>query len=230
MEFKKYRIASLSDGADKIRVFKLEPVDGVNISFKPGQFIKLYDSERKTFRPYSIASLPSDNQLELAIKLECGIFTTYLATLHEGDFLWVEGPLGHFHYDGEEKACFIAGGVGIAPIVGMLRDVAHQRFCGNYVLFYSTKHAEDFTYQDELARIAKEKPCVKVVFTVTQPPSSDWKGETGRIDAAMIQKHVPDPEKHKWYICGPLKMTIAMKDILLGLGVPKDKIQFEGWG
>lgn len=230
MEFKKFKIVSLSDCADKIRVFKLEPVDGVNLDFKPGQFVKIYDSERKMFRPYSITSLPSEKLLEFAIKLEGGMFTTYLAQLHEGDFLWVEGPLGHFHYDGEEKACFIAGGVGIAPIIGMLRDVAHQRFCGNYVLFYSTKHAEDFTYRDELARIAKEKPCVKVVFTVTQQPAEGWTGEIRRIDAEMLKKYVPDPQNHKWYICGPMKMAMGMKEILLSLGVPADKVKFEGWG
>jgi len=230
MEFKKYKITNISDTADKIRIFLLEPVDGINIAFKPGQFVKIYDLERKMFRPYSMTSLSSANILEFAIKLEGGSFTSYLASLKAGDCVWIEGPLGHFYYNGENKVAFIAGGIGIAPLIGMIREIAAEKKSGDFILFYSAKSSSDFAYFEELKKLGKLQKNIKIVFALTRekPDSGDW--ELKRIDADMIKKYVPNPGEFHWYVCGPLKMTFGLKDVLLKLGIRPENIKFEGWG
>lgn len=230
MEFKKYVLVRFEDVSKGIRSFYFEPVDGNNIQFKAGQFVKIYDGERTMFRPYSLTSPSNDKGLKFLIKLVGGQFTTYLNSLKEGDHVWIEGPLGHFHYSGEDKSAFVCGGIGIAPIIGMLREIKEYKKQGEFILFYSAKTQGELACFDEINSLAKSNHGIRVIFTLTQEAPDNWNGEFGRINEGMINNLVPAPSDYRWYICGPLKMAQGIKDILLGLGVSSDKIKLEGWG
>ena len=56
-----------------------------------------------------------------------------------------------------------------------------------------------------------------------------WSGECGRINGAMISKHLIDP-KIDWWMCGQMEMIKCMKEILIGLDVDMKKVKMEGWG
>jgi len=230
MEFKKYVLTRFEDVSKGIRSFYFEPVDGVNLSFKAGQFVKIYDNERKMFRPYSIASPSNNKGLEFLIKLVGGQFTTHLGTLKKGDTVWIEGPLGHFHYNNEEKAAFVCGGIGVAPMLGMLREIDNSGKDGEFILFYSAKTHGELACFDEITELTAKNKRIRAVFTLTQETPDDWKFESGRVNEEMINDHVPAPSEYNWYICGPLKMAQGIREILVGLGVPSEKIKLEGWG
>lgn len=229
MDFKKHRITGIDEKNGRVKIFTLAPIDGKNIGFSPGQFVKIYNPDKTLFRPYSIASAPESGTLEFAIKMVDGQFTKYLDGLKIGNELLIEGPFGHFHYSGEEKAAFVAGGVGITPVMGMIRSIGLGKKNGNFFLFYSAKTCDDFIYLEELERIKKNKN-VKIVFAATREENPKIDCETRRIDAEMIKERISNPEEFNWYACGPLKMVLEIKAMLVGLGVQENKIKIEGWG
>ena len=63
---------------------------------------------------------------------------------------------------------------------------------------------------------------------VEEPPPG-WEGESGRISADLLRKHLPPRQYRRWqyFICGPSPMMDAMEKVLPGLGVPPEKIHTE---
>jgi ferredoxin-NADP reductase len=72
----------------------------------------------------------------------------------------------------------------------------------------------------------KQNRNLKVVFTLNEA-NEGWTGYTGRIDAEMITKEIPDYRERVCYICGPPAMLRAMKKILEDLEVPKENMKTE---
>lgn len=231
---KPYVVNSVQIDADRVKVFSLDPKDGRNIAFQPGQFVKLYDEKGEKFRPYSIASSPEENNLDFLIKMVGGEFTTYLDTVKVGTTLYIEGPLGHFKYKYESgthpKCGFIAGGTGIAPILSILHHIRKNNIRGDFVFFYSIRTKADILQKEKLANLGREIKNLKIVYTLTRETPEGWKGELGRIDQKMFERNCPDASERNWFMCGPLVMVTELKKILVGLGVQEQNVKFEGWG
>lgn len=229
MEKKEFKIISKKLKKDEL-YFILSPLDGKNIKFKPGQFVKitsLKKQEDPKSRFYSIASSPNSNNLEFIVQV-VGRFTNHLASLNEGDGLEIEGPYGHFSFSGEKKGIFIAGGVGVAPLLSILRYIDEEKIEGNYTLFLSNRTPE-FPFKEELDRLSKN-PSINLVLTITRETPANWKGELGRINKEMILKYLPNLEEHTAFMCGPTKMILSMKSLLIELGMDGKNIKFESWG
>lgn len=228
-----YRINEIKKCCDDVKIFKLSPIKG-KISYSAGHFLMLHildeRGESVDKRPYSIASSPTQEYIELAIKMVGGRFTSELDKVGEGALVGVEGPYGSFTYKEQEKCAFIAGGTGIAPFMGILRYIDAQNKKGKFALFYSCRKKDEALYADELTELSKKNSDINVACFLTREEPEGWKGELGRIDKERIQKYAANPEEYDWYICGPVKMTVSMKEILIGLGVPEGKISIEGWG
>jgi ferredoxin-NADP reductase len=158
-----------------------------------------------------------------------GRFTSKLKTLKTGTIVGLEQPIGHFVYEGQKNAAFIAGGTGLAPFVSMLRYIADKKLEGKFVLFYSAKTSDSIVYKDEFARLEQKNPNIKVVVTLTQE-CKGWCGEQGRINNEMIQKYILDPKEFAWWMCGPLEMVKCMRENLIIIGANPKNINMEGWG
>ncbi|MEM3422624.1 MAG: FAD-dependent oxidoreductase [Candidatus Bilamarchaeaceae archaeon] len=224
-----YKIISIKRTCDSIKIFTLAPLKE-KISFKAGQFVMLSLLNEKGAvidkRPYSIASSPEDNNLELAIKMVNGRFTSKLDMVKEGEVVGIEGPFGHFVFNDEKKAVFIAGGVGITPIIGILRNIARKNIKGDYLLLYSCKTKEDVLYENELEELKKHG--IKIIIFLTRENKDNY--ESGRIDKDKILKYVTQPTQTVWFICGPLAMTTTIRKSLNEIGVQDNFIKSEGWG
>ncbi len=226
-----YTVASITKSCDDVKIFGLIPASGKNIDFRPGQFVMLHlldanmDSIDK--RPYSIASAPGSNSLELAIKIINGRFTSKLDKVAVGERVGIDGPFGSFVFNDEARAVFIAGGVGIAPFMAMLRHINHRKPAGEYLLLYSCKTKKDILYAEELEKLRKK---IRIVVFLTRESETRPGYETGRIDSARIKKYVPDVSGYAWFMCGSVGMTASLKDALIKIGVPESSIKSEGWG
>lgn len=207
----------------------LKPEDREPIPYTPGQFM-LLTLPCGVKRAYSIVSAPDSEFLEFGIKLVDGEFTSRLPVTEEGEKILVEGPLGPLVYDTHDEYVLIAGGVGIAPMLSILRERDGKR-CKKDVLFYSSRTRDGLVYFEELKGLEKRNKCLKVVFTLTRETPKGWEYETGRVDAKMIKKYVPDFEQNHYFVCGPEKMVEAMKKVILDeLKIPSANCTFEGWG
>ena len=123
---------------------------------------------------------------------------------------------------------FIAGGVGITPLMSMLRYMQDAREDRRVLLFYANKTRRDIIFRDELHEIEKaEFPNLEVIHILSRP-SADWDGKTGRLDGNKIQRDCSsDLSNFEYYLCGPLQMTQQLIPDLRNLGVPESRIHFE---
>jgi predicted ferric reductase len=194
---------------------------------EPGQFALLRfwaPGFRFQAHPFSFSKAPDGKELRFSVK-KSGDFTARLhAELKPGTTVILDGPYGVLTAGRmrTDKALLVAGGIGITP----LRAIAEKlRAAGkDSVLLFSNRSQKDMVFAAELA--ALEKPeTFRVVHVLTE--DKDWAGEKGRVDAAMLERLVPDLAERDAFLCGPPPMMEALRAALLGLGAAKARIHYE---
>jgi predicted ferric reductase len=193
----------------------------------PGQFawITAWSSPfAEAEHPFSFSS--SANQpghLTFTIK-ELGDFTRQIKNLQPGQKVYVDGPFGHFSIDRHthaEQFVFIAGGVGITPIMSMLRSMADRGDRRPVTLLYANKDWDSIIFREELDAL-KNTLNLNLVYVLATPPPG-WNGETGFVTQAVLERHLPKASKRnsiEIFICGPQPMLNAVENALTQLGVP----------
>jgi ferredoxin-NADP reductase len=227
---KKFILLKNEEIGEGIRLLELEPEDGKPLDYHPGQFINLsLQKEGETIkRPYSIASSPDSKNLELCIKIIGGQFTSLLPPLKPGTEFTVEGPFGPKFYSPEQDFVLIAGGVGIVPMMSILRHRA-KREGGNFILFYCASYLSQMPYLEELRQLSKSLK-IKCIFTLTRESPAGWQFGTGRFSKEDYEKEIPSPEKFSYFACGKKEMVDAVRSDLHSLGADASRSHFEGWG
>lgn len=212
----------------------LRPDGHRGLQFHPGQYAWIV-VDRSPFsltqHPFSFSSSgESLGPIDISIKA-LGDFSGTVADLAPGTTVYVDGPHGVFSPDHHEGPgfCLIAGGVGITPMMSMLRAFAARGERRPIVAFVANRDWDGVTFREELDELTGELD-VRIVHAIDDPPS-DWRGEHGRVDADMLRRHLP-PGAHRWqfFACGPNPMMDAMEDALLALDVSPDRIHTERFG
>jgi predicted ferric reductase len=160
-----------------------------------------------------------------------GDFTATIGKTQPGDQAFLEGPFGHFSYTlrpQDKDIVFLAGGIGITPLMSMLRHMRDTQADISVLLFWGNKTEADIIFREELeALTAGEKPRLRVVHVLNQA-GADWPGEKGYLSADLLKKYIPQGLDDKtYYICGPPAMTDLALRLLRQLGVPAGKIDYE---
>lgn len=122
----------------------------------------------------------------------------------------------------------LTGGIGITPLRSMISYCHSQKINSNIILLYSNRTEEDMVFREELEKIHKKNPKIKIVFTLTQPDQR-WSGYSKRIDKEMIQKEIPDFKERIFFTCGSPKLVDNMIKLLKGIGVDKKNIRKENF-
>jgi 3-phenylpropionate/trans-cinnamate dioxygenase ferredoxin reductase subunit len=200
-------------------------------AFAPGQFawIRLYRSVMAEEHPFTIASSAHSDATEFTIR-HTGDFTRALRRLPIGATVWVDGPHGAFTNDVETSAGFvmIAGGVGITPMMSMLRTAAHRGDPRPYRLVVVASTPEDLLFRAELAQL---RGVIDLEVTeVLRRPVDGWSGPTGDINAELLSAvlggiHLT-PEVD-YFICGPPALVTDALSALDLLGATPDRIYTE---
>ena len=206
-------------------------------SFKAGQFVQVtLENPPETdnagnIRSLSIASAPSEVDLQLAVRIRQSAFKRSLKALQPGDKIVFDGPFGSFvlHDDAVRPAVFIVGGIGITPVLSILRESFHQKFEHRMLLIYSNRIKDDSPFLQELTELEKKYDRFELVPTFTAPDKSgnSWTGEKGQINEAMIKRCVEDISQPVFYIVGSLEMVLNMTAILRNMDVSGDRIVYE---
>lgn len=192
--------------------------------FAPGQatdFALDRDGWRDEQRPFTFTGLREADQLEFVIKSypEHDGVTEQIAGLRPGDSVLIGDPWGAIEDRG--PGVFIAGGAGITPFIGILRNrVAREGEAGGATLLFSNSLEKDIILRDEWQGM----PGLREVFTLT--------GETAkglysrRIDADFLGEIIHDWDQ-TFYVCGPPEMEESVVAALKEKGVPKGRIVTE---
>ncbi len=227
-----WRVSGVTSLADRTWELRLTPDGHDGLRYKAGQFVWVGLSGRVftlNENPFSIASAPGDGpDLRFVIK-ELGDFTATLGEVPPGARALLDGPHGHLTIDGrrEPGIAFIAGGVGIAPMLGLLRQLELDGDARPTVLVYGNRIAGQIACGDDLARMRRVHR-TRIVQVLSEPPD-DWNGETGLIDAALVRRLFGEPRHRDWLyvLCGPPAMMETVEDALIDLGVAPSQILSE---
>lgn len=204
------------------------------IRFLPGQFAWITAGASpfaEAEHPFSFSSSAEHpEKLAFTIK-EVGDFTRTIKSLQPGQRVYLDGPFGHFSIDRQPRAreyVFIAGGVGITPIMSMLRTMADRGGDRPLLLFYANRDWESVTFREEL-----EVLCARLDLTVVhilEKPPAEWPGERGYLGQPILERYLPkewDRNTIEVFLCGPPPMMTAVERALLNMGVPLGDIHSE---
>ena len=136
--------------------------------------------------------------------------------------------MGKFTFDGRgsEKVALIAGGVGITPLMSMLRYLVAKQWPGRVDLIYSVKTSDDIVFAQELEQMKQENNDLDVHITVTSTDKV-WQGARGRLTKEWVQSVVPDIAEREVRVCGPIAMATSTQQLLRAMGTPAHRIDIE---
>lgn len=178
--------------------------------------------------PFTIASAPGEgthrqNSLQFCIK-QCGDWTRQLSPdICAG--ATVQGPYGLFSYLANRSGAnlvFIAGGIGITPMLSMLRQLAVSPDPPPVVLLWSLRWKKDMFLEEELQRLQRTMPSLQIhlFFTREQDGAKlDERTLTQTLEGLVDNSHV--------YLCGPERMTAVLQKLLKNLGYPRSSVFLE---
>lgn len=222
-----------------VRTFRLAVPGGgpLPFTYQPGQFLtfSLQPEDKIVKRSYTIASSPSQRDyIEVTIKREeQGLISRYMHDqVQVGDKLTLQAPGGKFYFNGSEanNVVLISGGVGITPMMSAARYLTDHCWAGNIYFLFCARTSDDFIFRQELEYLQQRHENLHVLASMTRAKGTSWMGTQGQFTPEVINDFVPEITQHRAHICGPPAMMDAVKDMLLGLGVPTNQIKIEAFG
>ncbi|MGC9467596.1 MAG: ferredoxin reductase family protein [Anaerolineae bacterium] len=207
---KPWRIADIIEERGNTWTLVLEPEGHAGMEFRAGQAAWLTIGESPFGiheHPFSFSSSAEHpGRLEFAIR-ELGDFTSRISEFSKGTAVYVDGPYGTFDLTHHQASgyVFIAGGIGSAPIMSMLRTLAARGDERPLRFFYGNRTWDTITFREELAELEKELN-LEVIHVLENPPEG-WEGEIGFITKEVLARHaLKGCPKCVCFICGPLPM------------------------
>lgn len=227
-----YRVTDVRREHGKAWTLTLVPEGHAGFAFRAGQFAWL------TLRagpwaardhPFSFAgSAAAAPELRFTVK-ELGDFTRTVGTVRAGETAYVDGPHGAFTPDnvpGATAFVFVAGGIGIAPIMSMLRTAADRGERRPLRLVYGSRCWDNAIFRDELEAL-RTRLRLDIVYVLEEPPEF-WAGLTGVLDLGVLRQAVPPAAvAADFFLCGPDAMVASAERALDVLGVPRSRVHCE---
>jgi len=223
---KPWSLSRVEPIAERQWLVELSPNGHSGIEYSAGQFawIKIGKAALTlSENPFSIASAPaSGNRLQFVIK-ELGDFTSTLSSLTPGTRAYVDGPYGSLLVEGRKEPgiALIAGGVGVAPMLGIAQQLRLTDDPRAVRVLYANRTESQIVPSDALAS-------ADTLYLLSQPPK-DWAGEVGLIDQQLIQRSFTQQEFDTWLfvICGPIPMMNQVTAVLRSSGVSDTRMVVE---
>ena len=229
-----YQVAEVQGKIADAWTLALEPRGHDGLEFRPGQFVWLtlgpspFSLQQ---HPFSISSSAERSErLTLTIK-ELGDFTSTISEVSPGTTAFLEGPYGAFTPAGPEDAVkgtvFVVGGVGITPVMSMLRTFRDRGDSRPLILIYGALAWDDVLFRDDLKAL-EQTLNLKLVHVLEKAPDG-WQGETGLVTPELLGRHLPEDEVDEWeyFVCGPPPMMDVVEPHLHDRGVPVPRIHSE---
>jgi predicted ferric reductase len=221
---RKFKVEKVEKEAENVTTVEITPLEK-DLEHRPGQFAYvLFNSEKvpREEHHFTVASKPGKKGFEFTIK-DVGDFTSKIERLEEGETAKVEGPYGSFtNEDTEGPYTFIAGGIGITPLMSMIRtmdggDTPETK------LIYGNRTLEDIVFREELEELEEENSWLSVEHVLSDEERESFR--SGFIDEKVLEEELI--EDSEVFLCGPPPMMGAVLEALDNLEINRDRIHLE---
>lgn len=232
MDFEEYIVSSLKNECENVFIFTVKPKNSTKVfDFLPGQFTQIINPNcEKANEPhlFSIASSPTNKDfLEFCVKVY-GPWTQALAKIKIGDVLNIKGPLGKFVCSEDDQNCvFIAAGVGIVPIISMLRYISEKKQTGSFILLYRNHADNSIAYKEELGEISKKIKNLKVLHILSSKVKTSANEHQNLITSEFLKANVNLEPEPIFFLCGSPAFIQTTKQALKEMGIEGEKIRYE---
>jgi ferredoxin-NADP reductase/predicted pyridoxine 5'-phosphate oxidase superfamily flavin-nucleotide-binding protein len=237
-----FRVAHIKDETALVRSLELEPTDGAGlIHHQAGQHVSIRiqpaGSGAPLVRTYTLSVPPSENKYRISVKRE-GIVSRCLHQLNVDDTIEVRSPAGGFTIDAtqDRPAVLLAAGIGITPILAMLRHLVDENARTRHVrqawLFQSARRKDELAFSEEIASTIKvSKGYAKYISVLSDPDAvaGNDADHVGRIDLALLKRVLPFDD-YDFYLCGPSSFMQETYDGLRRLKIADERIHAEAFG
>ena len=218
------------------KTIRLKWPAGYEPDFKTGQFITLFWPDTPTYkRAYSLSSCAMDRgAYEVTVKRDGKMGTRIVDWAKPGDSMVVIPPTGRFLpvYEPNKHLICIAGGSGVTPFRGFVREATRRQLETLITVLYSVRTTNDIIFDQQFRDLEQENEKFNFYVTCTRLSAEDpWTGRRGRITAAWVKEHVHDLPNTVFYACGPNEL-VEFAELLVRneMGVPKEQMKTEKWG
>jgi ring-1,2-phenylacetyl-CoA epoxidase subunit PaaE len=152
-------VTSITDETTDVKTFGLAPADGSTIVYKAGQFVTLSfkngDKEERRSYSFSSCALLNEQPAVTVKRVNNGIFSRYLHDkVQPGDVLLYTSTGGFFTLPhittGYTQYVFFAAGVGITPVLPLIKTLLHGNASSHVVLIYSNSSPNEVVFMAAL--------------------------------------------------------------------------------
>lgn len=249
--FKEFVISQREPASANIMSIYMEPADGQPLQpHQPGQYIGLNTTlpdGRSVIRNYSLSNAPGTPYYRISVKREPaqdteapdGVFSNYLhEQLAVGDRVSLTPPCGEFTLklpaDEQKPLVFIAGGVGVTPLISMLHAATEQSQSSRPIVFIQgALNGAVHAFGDGLKALGQQYDNLHTHVRYSEPTPEDVDAANhdseGLIDNTLLDNLVGDREA-SYHFCGPTPMLRHVHALLKERGVADDDINYEFFG
>lgn len=234
-----WNVNGIIEESETITTLSFEHSKGKQLKHSAGQFCYIRPIDETIpdqFHPFTISSGSRDNHPSITFK-NVGDFTAQLKNIRTGVPVAIIGPYGQLSYShvpSRHALVFIAGGIGITPMLSMLKDISEDDPDRKILLIWNVRFTSDFIRYEEIKSMGQQMR--NFIFEPIVSGENQWEGRKGRISEALLTELFKIHEfysintqysKTAFFICGPPLMTTTVCIALKKIGVKKVQIHTE---
>lgn len=248
--FRRFIVERKQPENEIITSFYLRPEDsGALATFKPGQYITVridHPATPTSPRNYSLSDRPGVGHYRISVKRELapdagspnGLISNFLHDhVLEGDVLEIGPPCGEFTLNplevGDRTIALISGGIGITPLMSMLKSLAYHRVGSPINFIHAARNSRFHAFADEVRGIAAECANIRAHTRYDAPLDDDVRkahcDSTGFVDAPLLKGLLPANDT-EYFFCGPKPFMVCLLRTLKELKVHASRIHYEFFG
>ncbi len=243
-DWQNFTITRIVDESATIRSLYLKPADGTGlVPHLAGQHLpirlNLPGMDKRILRTYTLSAAPSDDVYRISVRRD-GLASTHLHdAVRVGDVIEARTPAGTFTLDAHatRPAVLLSGGVGITPLLAMLRHVVYEGLRRQrmrpVILFQAARSKHERAFDREISElVAAGRGAIRLVRVLSDTQGAEEGIDydaTGRVDMPLLSRHLPFDD-YDFYLCGPAPFTQSLYDGLRSYAVADHRIDAEAFG